>query len=382
MEPVDTLIVGAGVTGTAIAHALAPDQDVLVVDAGQVAGGTTSRASGLISTPASYPKYPELGRYAIEFFRELDGTGAFTFTERPKLNLLETADNASYYRDLVPDLPARVFTADEIADRYDGDVDLSAFYGAVEYEGTGTIDAIDYTRTLKMEAEREGARFLTDTRVDRITADSGHVTGVETEYGKIKADSVVSAVGRETRSLCREHVEVPIREVRWEAVELRPTTDVDVERLPMGSDPTIESYWRPINRGNLLVGGNATAVDEPATEKRGASEEFQQRVLEYIPEVLPGFADAEIVSSECCSTPDAASPDTLPIVDAPPDAPSGLVVATGFQRGGVLTSPCTGRIARSLVTGEECPLPMKPFRLSRFENRSSDFELQSIYAID
>jgi len=35
-ESVDVAIVGAGVTGVACAHGLAPDHDVLVIDAGQV----------------------------------------------------------------------------------------------------------------------------------------------------------------------------------------------------------------------------------------------------------------------------------------------------------------------------------------------------------
>lgn len=382
MHAVETLIVGAGVTGTAIAHALAPDHDVLVVDSGQIAGGTTSRASGLISTPASYPASPEMGAYAVDFFRDLDGTGTFTYTERPKLNLLKTSADAEAYEALVDDLPGTIYTADEIAEQYDGMVDLSAFYGAVEYHGTGTIDAIDYTRTLKMEAEREGARFLTDTRVEEITVRDGVVSGVETEYGTIEADTVVSAVGNQTRALCADHIEVPIRSVRWEAIELRPSGTVDVEAYPMGSDPTIESYWRPINRGHLLVGGNATLATDSDAEKRGASQEFRDRVTDYIGDVLPAFSDADIVSTECCSTPDAASPDTLPIIDAPEEAPDGLVIATGFQRGGVLTSPCTGRIARSLVTGEACPLPQEPFSLSRFDDRSASFELQSIYAMN
>ena len=321
-----------------------------------------------------------MGEYAVEFFRTLDGSGTFTYTERPKLNLLGTAADAGEYESLVDDLPATIYTADEVAERYDGKVDLSAFYGAVDYLGTGTIDAIDYTRTLKMEAEQEGARFLTDTRVEKITTQDGEVTGVETEYGPIEAETVVSAVGNQTRALCTGHVEVPVRPVRWEAVELRPSENVDVESYPMGSDPTIESYWRPINRGHLLVGGNATPAAEPDAAKRGASEEFQNRITDYIGEILPAFSDAEIVSTECCSTPDAASPDTLPIIDAPESAPDGLIVATGFQRGGVLTSPCTARIVRSLQTGEECPVPLEPFRLSRFDDRSASFELESIYA--
>lgn len=75
----------------------------------------------------------------------------------------------------------------------------------------------------------------------------------------------------------------------------------------------------------------------------------------------------------------AATPDAMPIIDAPDDAADGIVVATGFQRGGVLTSPCTRAMVRSLVTSKSSPVPLEPFALSRFESRTSDFELPSIY---
>jgi glycine/D-amino acid oxidase-like deaminating enzyme len=147
----------------------------------------------------------------------------------------------------------------------------------------------------------------------------------------------------------------------------------------MGSDPHSETYWRPIHVDHVLVGGNPTAAEAPRDAKRGVSDAFLDRVRRRIPSLLPALRDATVVKGECCPTPDAATPDAMPIVDAPDDVPDGIVVATGFQRGGVLTSPCTRAIVRSLVTGEPSEIPHEPFALSRFDSRTSDFDPPSIY---
>lgn len=69
----------------------------------------------------------------------------------------------------------------------------------------------------------------------------------------------------------------------------------------------------------------------------------------------------------------------MPIRGAPSEAPRGLVVATGFQKGEIMTAPCTA--FRSLVTGKSTPFPLAPFRLSRFADRSPDFGLVNIYTV-
>lgn len=378
IETVDVVIVGAGVTGTACAHGLSPDYDVLVLDKRQVGSGATSRASGLISTPASYPEVPEAGEVAMEFFRSLDGTGIFSFTQRPKLHLVPDAgvENARAYA--ANSSSAKFLGPDEVDNQYPGAVNMVDYGGALEYADTGTIDALDYTLTLKREAERNGAEFRTDTQVESILADGDSATGVTTEYGTVRASSVVVAAGWRTRELLKSKVTVPTRPIRWEAIEFAPDDGLP-QSFPLGSDPLSETYWRPIHGDNVLVGGNPTAVERPQQTKHGVSSRFLDHVSERIPALLPALRNATVVKGECCPTPDAATPDAMPIVDAPDDAPDGIIVATGFQRGGVLTSPCTRAIVRSLVTGESSPVPLEPFALSRFESRTTNFDLPSIY---
>ena len=368
------MIVGAGVTGLAAARELARDHDVLVFDAGGIAADTTSRASGVISL-ALEPFPAEWSRFALDAFRDLDGRGVFSFVERETVRLVPTKD-ADRYRD---DAPAggTYVPQDDLGDRYPGAFgDLSTYGGGLVYDGTGHLDAHDYAATLKWLAERAGAAIFRDHEVTGLRVEGGAVVGVDTEYGPVDTEHVVVATGWRAREQLADHVELPVRPLRWNAVVVEPEKPLPAE-TPMGSEPTMRVYWRPTERGDVLVGGNEHLLADPEDARMGVDVAFRDRVMTDVAPLLSGVSEGIVRREDCCPTADSASPDGLPIVDAPTEAPDGLVVATGFHGRGVMLSPVTGRAVRSLVTGESAPFPIAPLRLDRFDDRSADFEYVS-----
>jgi len=247
------------------------------------------------------------------------------------------------------------------------------------YDGTGYLDALDYAMTLKWVAERAGAVVYRDHAVTDLRVADGEVVGVETEYGPVDADRVVYATGWRTRDLLAEYVELPVRPLRWNAVVVEPTEPVP-SNCPMGSESGNRIYWRPTDRGDVLIGGNEHLLADPEGTSMGVEADFRDLVFEAVAPVLRGVADGRLRREDCCPTADTASPDGLPIVDAPREAPDGLVAVTGLHGRGVMLSPVVGRTVRSLVTGEEAPFPTAPLRLDRFEDRSADFEYLSHWA--
>ena len=367
------VVVGAGVSGLAAARELAPDHEVIVLDAGGVAADTSSRASGMISL--SLEPIPESwSTFAREAFRDLDGRGVFSFVERETVGLVrEGTDPPS------PDEGDALgfHTVAELTDRYPGSFgDLSGYAGGVVYGGTGYLDALDYAMTLKWAAERAGAAVYRDHAVTDLRVEDGEVTGVETEYGPVDADHVVFATGWRTRDLLADHVEVPVRPMRWNAVVLEPESALPAS-VPLGSEPVTRTYWRPTRRGDVLVGGNEHLLDDPVEKPTGVDRSFREVVTGKVAPLLAGLGEATVRREDCCPTADAASPDGLPIVDAPAEAPEGLVVVAGCHGRGVMLSPVTARTVRSLVTGESPPLPTADLRLDRVEDRSADFEYRS-----
>lgn len=370
------VVVGAGVSGLATARELAPDHEVLVLDAGGVAADTSSRASGMISL--SLEPFPDAwSSFAREAFRDLDGRGVFSFAERETVRLVR--DGAD-----VPEPEATLadgfYTSGELTDRFpDSFGDLSGYAGGVVYGGTGYLDALDYTMTLKWIAERAGAAVFRDHAVTDLRVEDGSVAGVETEYGPIEADHVVYATGWRTRELLAEYVEVPVRPMRWNAVVVEPTEPLPSD-CPMGSEAGNRIYWRPTDRGDVLIGGNEHLLADPEGTPTGVEASFRDLVLEEVAPILRGAADGRLRREDCCPTADSASPDGLPVVDAPPETPEGLVAVTGLHGRGVMLSPVVGRAVRSLVTHEDAPFPTDPLRLDRFEDRSADFEYVSHWA--
>lgn len=371
------VVVGAGVSGLAVARELATDHEVIVLDKGGIAADTTSRASGVISL--SLEPFPdEWSAFALETFRELDGQGVFSFTEREMVRLVPTQD-AEDYVDRVPE-GGTFHSRDELTDRYPGTFgDLSAYDGSLVYDGTGYIDVLDYAMTLKWAAERAGAGIYRDCEVTRLRVEENEVVGVETQRGSVDADRVVYATGWRTRDLVADYVELPVRPLRWNAVILE-SSNPRMEDAPMGSEPTMRVYWRPTRRGNVLVGGNEHLLDDPEKTPMGVQATFRDLVSDEVAPLLDGVDGDTILREDCCPTADSASPDGIPIVDAPAEAPDGLVVITGLHGRGVMLSPVTARAVRSLVTGMAPPFSIEEFRLDRFDDRSRDFEYVSHWA--
>lgn len=376
----DAIIVGGGVAGCAIARELAADRDVLVVERGQLAAEATALAAGEVTMSPSYTDVPEIAEYANDFFRAYDGTGEFSFEERPSLELVPP-DREGEARRRVERLSgegvrASFLDADEVEARH-ARLDLSGFAGAVRHEDTGFLDPYTFAVTLAEDARNRGATILTDTEVTGLRVEDGDVTGVETDAGEFDAGTVVVAAGWRTERFLRERVQVPVRPYRTQCVVLHPAEELD-EEFPMGWVPGEHVYFRPELNGDLLVGGWSFAEDDPEGASDQEDEAFRDHVADLVPDVLRGFDRARFVNGWAGI--DGATPDTRPIVDAPEEGPKGLVVATGFNGRGVMTAPVTAAAVRELVGGAEAPFPLDEFALDRFDSRSTDFEFVSVSA--
>ena len=373
----DVIIVGAGILGCMAARELAPDHDVLVVERGQIGAGATSKASGLVTIVEEYSDVPAAAEYAISFFRDFDGTDDFAFTERPFIELRSDEHDAADLRAHAASIRENGFeaafhTPDELEERFPDTFRLSGHLGGIVYEDAGWLDPYTLVMTVKNDAEDAGVEFRTGVEVEAIAVDGGSVTGVETEAGTVEADRVVAAAGWRTRDLVADYVEVPVRPFRYQTYNLdhgREFTDA----FPMAWDERSHLYWRPEHNGELHVGGGTYFVDPPGSVRTTTTESFQQLVADTIPERIVGLEDARFIAGDTCRTGDAATPDRYPVIDAPADAPDGLVVATGGHGFGIMASPPAGRAVRAVVAGEDAPFPIEQFALDRFDDRSTDF---------
>lgn len=372
----DVIVVGAGISGCAIARVIAPDHDVIVLDRGVVGGGTTARAAGLVTMTPSYTDEPAVAEHATDFFRRYDGTHGFTFTERPSFELVRSTE-AELARRRVSRLteqgvPVEFCTAATMADHHPR-FDPDAFAGAVRHSAVGFVAPDALVEALRTDAEADGARFLTDMAVTDVVAVDGTVRGVRVGGDAYRARHVVVAAGWRTHELLDGLLQLPVRPYRTQCVVLTPDRPLG-DGFPMGAIPDERVYFRPKN-GDLQVGGWASATDRPGTASRAADAGFREHASRIADRFFRGFDGAHITAA--WAGVDAATPDTRPVIDHPPDAPEGLYVAVGFNGRGIMTAPVTATLVRDYITGERSSLPREPFAVERFESRTSDFALYS-----
>ena len=373
----DTVVVGAGIAGCVAARELAADREVLVLDRGGVAGGATGRAAGLVAPTLFFGDLPAVARHANAFVREFDGTGGFVFTRRDRVDLVtaeERADaEATATRLDAEGFPVSFLDAETARERYPA-LRMDGFAGAVEYRDTGWVDPHAYATALADDARERGAGIETGVAVTDLLVEDGEVVGVETDEGTRRADEVVVAAGWHTPDLLAGVVEVPVRPYRTQCVVLGPETPLE-DSFPLVRVGSEHLYMRPEHSGDLLVGGMAELTGDPEGASRSADESFRRRCAEAVPGLFHGFETAGMVND--WAGVDAATPDARPIIDAPADAPEGLVVATGFNGLGVMLSSVVGPAVRELLGGEPADFSMDPFSLERFEGGGTDFELRS-----
>ncbi|QFU84545.1 NAD(P)/FAD-dependent oxidoreductase [Natronorubrum aibiense] len=375
-------IVGGGVIGCAVARKLASDYEVEVFEKGQLASEASALAAGEVTMLSSYEDKPDIGWHAVDFFREYDGTDEFTFTELPSIGLVtpDREDEKRRYaaRLAAEGLPVRYLDRETAREQYPT-FDFSDHAGVIEHRVSGFVDPYTFAMTLHHDARDDGATFHTNTAVRNLLVEDDDVVGLETEDGRIDADHVVCAAGWRSREFLLEHVPIPVRPYRTQCIVLEPKSPLP-EGFPMGWFPGEHVYFRPEHNGDFLIGGWSFAEDNPEGASGQADEAFRNHVADLVPTFLEGFEEAGYVDD--WAGVDGATPDTRPILDAPADAPDGLIVATGFNGRGVMTAPVAATAVRSLITGEDAPFSLDTFAIDRFTTRSDDFEFISISAGD
>ena len=371
----DVIIAGSGCAGLSAAYRLAPDHDVLVVDRAGIGEGTSSRASGVITAPVDYPSLPEWSANATEFFHELDGTGTFTWSDRPYVRGVRPED-IEESRTFTEQDGVRMVDVDEYDEMFDDD---APYTKAVVWEDCGYCDVDEFLATLHKEAINRGVEFRPDTTVESVIVEGGTAVGVETTFGEARADTVVVAAGSATRTLLADVLPLPFRKFTWNVAYLDAGLPDD---YPMGGDSRLGAYWRRTRDDHLLVGVENRYELEPTT--REEEQVVGEKLRSFLADDLPGLlthveADTDPVRYEVCPMADTTTPDARGIIDAPAEGPDDLVVAAGFHGAGVMASDSIGKAVRARVTGEDTPFPLAPFRLDRFDTRSTDFAFNTLF---
>lgn len=379
MTAYDTIVIGGGVIGSCVARELASDRAVLLVEKDQIAGSAAGHAAGFVSDWWAHEGigHPGSHRLMTEFFPEFDGTGRFSFTERPFLLFVDSEAAVDLRRDEGELLEGfSYYPPSEIESRWPDTFEIDGTAGAIVDERAGFVDPHSFTVALADDADRRGATIRTGETVTGIRTEDGAVDGVEIDGNEVvSAETVVVAAGSHTRDLVADFVDLPTRSFTFSNAEVELEASPG-ETFPMAFADHV--YWRPEESGNLFVSGGEYWLEERTRGPPGVPSEFRREVADVLSRYLNDTAGMRYVSGAEHTCPEGVTiaPDMTPIVDRL-DRPDGLVIVDGVY-GGIATAPAYAAAVRALIDGDELPFPLDPFRSDRFDSMSLEFDLDHI----
>ncbi len=213
--------------------------------------------------------------------------------------------------------------------------------GAIMVAGDGMVDPRALTSALVVALERRGVPVMTSTEVTGLEISGARAAGVRLADGSlISAGTIVAAGGAETgrAAWLPEADRPPVRPVKGQVIELRGDPDDPVCELILASE---RSYIVPRSDGRLVVGATVEEMGFDTSVTAGGVHELLRESYR----LLPDIAELDFVGATAGLRP--GTPDNLPVVGA--TATSGLLLATGHYRNGILLAPVTAAAVAGMV---------------------------------
>lgn len=360
----DVVIVGGGVMGVSCARRLAKRGAAVTVLERSVPGAeASSAAAGIIGAQfeakqngptlelnlASRKLFPKLAR---DLHRETGIDAEF----RPD-GILDVAFDAAGARQLVSSRRWQVDAGLDVEKAgkrrcHELEPALNPAASGAFFPNDGRVDPARLFRALHISAARAGARFRSGAYVQRVEADRGRAVGVRLDDGTlIRAGHVVVAAGSWT-SLVGMPAHVKVRPARGQIVELRCREPV-LSRLVHGP----RCYVVPRDDGSALVGSTLEFVGFRREVTAGAVRDLLDAAIELV----PAFGDAELGRTWSSFRPH--TDDGRPLIG--PSTISGLTLASGHYRTGILLAPITAEVVDALVRGKAPPVEVDAFEPGR-----------------
>ncbi len=352
----DVIVVGGGVIGCAIAHALARARlSVTLLERDAIGAHASSAAAGMLAPwveSGGEGLLCELGPRAIaSLAAEVDGLRQVSGID-PDLKLcgILVVRRAAGASTLAAHAARTAGLGCELLERADLDVRVKGLARDVESglwsPREGHVDARRLTQSFARAAEARGARLEPGTPVRGVLRSGARIEGVQTAAGPRPSGHVVWATGAWAAEIGRDlAVPVPIEPVKGQMLSL----DAAELGLPFVLwDEAV--YLVPRTSAELRVGAT---VERAGFDVVPTASGLRQ-LLDGACALVPGLGRAGFLAAWAGLRP--ATPDGLPLLGPLADL-DGLTLAAGHHRNGVLLSALTGEaVAGWIAHGRRDPL--------------------------
>lgn len=419
-ESVEVAIIGGGVAGICTAWFLAREGvSVLVCDKGRVAGEQSSRNWGWVR---------QQGRDADELPIMMDSIDSWEKIAEEigdeigfsRQGIMYLARNNSELEEFekwldvakLHQLDSRMLSSEEIAKRIKDNP--NHWKGALYTQSDGRAEPFTAVPAIARHLQAKGVLIRENCAVRCLDVEAGKVSGIVTEHGLVKAQSVVCAGGAwSSLFMGNLGVDLPQLTVRATVARTEPSADffsgsaagggiafrrrkdggytiapgginehfISAEsfrylfkflpvlrkstrtvQLKLGKD--VISRLLPTRRwrADQVTPFEKTRVLNPEPSEAGI-----KRMRDGLIKYLPSLADVPFV--EAWAGMIDVTPDVVPVMDEVASYP-GLYLATGFSGHGFGFGPGAGKVMSNMVLGNSPEHNLNRFRLSRFTDGS------------
>jgi sarcosine oxidase subunit beta len=364
----EVVIIGGGAIGASIAFHLAEAgvRDVVLLERGDLGGGSTCKAAGGVRAQFSDRINIELGARSLEAFAR--------FGRRPGqeidlhrvgyLFLLSTpGDVKSFERDVelqnelgVTSRMIDVAEAAALSPLIDTDGLLAAAYSPDDGHCTPESVVLGYARA----ARRHGATLLTGVTVTGLDVIGDRVRTVRTDRGPITAGAVICAAGAWSAAIGEmAGTALPVTPLRRQIIFTEPMPEL-TGVVPFTIDFSSTFYFHREGRGLLM--GMSDPEQEPGFH------------LDYSGDWLPRLGAAmgvraprllDVGLRDGWAGLYEVTPDHNAIIGRSADTVNFLY-ATGFSGHGFLQAPAVGEVIRDLHLERPPVVDVTPLSADRF----------------
>lgn len=362
----DVIVVGAGLIGCAIAHALSrTGASVLVLDAAAPGSGASQASAGMLCPYTEGAHDPvlarlgadSLGRYEAFVQRVRNDSGMdVPYVRNGTLQVSDTDEGAHSLATIAEALHGQgvpCHLADTEADVRELEPLLRPQRAGLLIESHGAVRIRDLVEALRHAGLHQGVRFASSERVERLAREEGHLR-VETHAHTVHAAHVVVTAGAWTMQLPIEgHPAIPTHPVRGQLLRLQ-TTGTGLRRVTWGNGIYLVPW-----ADELLVGATVEKVGFDAR----ATVAGVMQLCTAAQGLVTDLDEATFTEVRVGLRP--GSPDGYPLIGASHRVP-GLVFATGHFRNGALLAPLTADLVTDIVRSPSTPVP-PALAASRFD---------------
>ena len=376
----DVVVIGGGAIGTAVTYALSKTgAKVILVEAGDIAEGTSSKCDGNILISDKMPGFDAIiAKRSQELFPSLSNEIGYDleWTQKGSLNLIENEVEMAQAVEFCEGLkacgtPARMMDQQEV--RADEPFVSPHVIGGLEVACDGSLCPMALCYGLALAAQRLGAKILLHTRVIAIERDDkNRVSKVVTTAGDILTENVVNCAGIWAKEIGQMvGLDIPVEARQGQILVAEQTFQVARRKVvefgylmaKFGGDykrqvpPDVEKYgvafvFEPTHANNFLIGSSRRFVGRDTRCHIGVMRALASRATRF----FPIMKDIKIIRAYVGLRP--YTPDHMPIV-SDTDIP-GFYIAAGHEGDGISLALVTADIISGMINGKAYDMDLGP----------------------